>query len=271
MKLFKLGRLPRTHDRRIPRLEVSQGLTLPATVNYATGMPANLGMALNDQLGDCVEAAAAHSIQTWTFNSTIGKNMVTPSDTQVEEAYELWGGYVAGNPSTDNGTIIQVALKDWLNTPVDGNQIVAFVEIATANTQAIKETIFSCGFVFIGFNVPSYMPENPGSIWDYDPKGDNTIIGGHCVICTGYQTNGNLNLITWGSADYQMTPAFFDKFCDEAYALADKSWIEATGKTPGGLTIAELEELMQAMKDSSDGNRRQHRRKKRHRALAAGV
>lgn len=269
---MKFGRLPRGHDPRIPKISTPQGLTLPIAINYADGMPASLGQMLNDQLGDCVPAAGGHSEQVWSFNATAGKNMVTPSDARIEEAYESWGGYVPNDPSTDNGTIIQVALQDWLNAPLDGNQIAAFVEIDVGNMQAVKETIFECGLIFIGLNVPSYIQnlENPGSIWDVDPSADNSIVGGHCVICTGYQQNGNLNFITWGSADYQMTPAFWAAQVDEAYALGDQRFIEATGQTPGGLTLAQLEALMQSMKfNPPSGNHRAHRHHRRNKRRGA--
>lgn len=261
---MRFGRKPRTHDPRIPLLTKSQGITLPVAVNYANGMRADLGMMMNDILGCCVEACQGHSEQVWSFNSSIGTQMVTPSDAQIEAAYELEGGWVPGNPSTDQGTIIQIALQDWLNNPIAGNEIVGFVEIDVANMQAIKETIFECGLAVFGFNVPSYLNMNPGSIWDYRPDGDNTIIGGHCTANPGYLENGNLNVISWGSASYQMTPAFVAEFCDEIYAVASKQWIEAIGTTPGGLTIAQLEALMASMKvPTGASNRRRHRHHRR--------
>ena len=45
-----------------------------------------------------------------------------------------------------------------------------------------------------------------------------------------------------------MTWAFFAEYVDEAYAIADSTWINGGGKTPGGLTLAELEQQMQALK-----------------------
>ena len=263
----KLGRRPRGHDSRIPLITAERGIALPSAINYASGMPANLGMMLNDSLGDCVPAGAGHSIQVWSYNATLGAAMVTPSDPQVESFYELAGGYVPGNANTDNGTVIQVALQDWLKTPIDGNQIAGFVEISTANMQAVKETIYECGLVFIGLNVPNFVQslENPGSVWDVNPSADNTIEGGHCVICTGYQENGNLNFVTWGSADYQMTPAFWNAFVDEAYAIASPDFIKATGSTPVGLTLTQLEALMASMQQPSGppSQRRRHRHHRR--------
>jgi hypothetical protein len=40
---------------------------------------------------------------------------------------------------------------------------------------------------------------------------------------------------------------FFHKYVDETYAIADNLWIDSGGKTPGGLTIAELEAQMKAL------------------------
>jgi len=54
-------------------------------------------------------------------------------------------------------------------------------------------------------------------------------------------------VISWGQY-YTMPWAFFEKFVDEAYAIADPEWITKKGKTPGGLTLAQLEAAMKALK-----------------------
>ena len=54
-------------------------------------------------------------------------------------------------------------------------------------------------------------------------------------------------MISWGSY-YTKTWAFFAKYVDEAYAIADTTWINAGGKPPAGLTLAELQQQMQALK-----------------------
>jgi len=102
---------------------------------------------------------------------------------------------------------------------------------------------------YIGFNVPQYiMPpgEEPLKVWDVNPKADNTIVGGHAVVLAGYDANG-ARVISWGEY-YTMTWAFFEKFVDEAYAIADPEWINAKKTTPAGLTIQQLEQDMQALK-----------------------
>jgi hypothetical protein len=44
-----------------------------------------------------------------------------------------------------------------------------------------------------------------------------------------------------------MTWSFFAKYVDEVYAIADKTWVEKKGTTPGGLSVAELEVQMKAL------------------------
>jgi hypothetical protein len=43
--------------------------------------------------------------------------------------------------------------------------------------------------------------------------------GGHCVMMPGYNATGQV-CVTWGRKQ-QMSWAFFDKYCDEAYAIVD--------------------------------------------------
>jgi hypothetical protein len=269
----KLGRLPRGHDARIPKMVAvrKDSPPLPTSIDYSIGMPSDLGAMLNDSLGDCTCAAVGHAIQIWTFNADGSSKMVTPPDSDIEALYELAGGYVPGNPSTDNGCVEQTVLTDWLNDAVDGNVLTAYVEVDQTDMDEVKRTICECGLIYIGFNVPNYLMNVPaGGTWDVDPHGDNSSAGGHAVVICGYDVNGNMKVQSWGDW-YIMTPAFWAANVDECYALANKDWMETTGNSPAGLTIAELETLMQSMKFTPpSGDRRQHRRKKRQRALTSG-
>ena len=92
---FRLGRLARSYDRRVPMLHnLIAGATLEPvvpSVDYTAGMPADLGMMKNDTLGDCTCAAYYHAIQVWSFNSL--KNIDTEPDTDVLDLYEEACGY----------------------------------------------------------------------------------------------------------------------------------------------------------------------------------
>lgn len=250
-----LGRRPRTFLPSVPHysalkfMPLQQQVTLPAQVNYLAGLPVSLGAMLNDTLGDCTCAAIYHARQVWT--SVANPPMSTAPDAEVEKAYEEFCGYVSGDPSTDQGGVEQTVLADWVHegAPLaDGSvdHLVAFVEIDPSNHDDVMRAVYDCGIVYIGLNVPAFlMASQPPAVWNVDPNGDQTIVGGHCVVVAGYDADG-VDLISWGTK-YRMTWAFWDQFVDEAYALADESWIAATGKDVLGLTMEQLRQQMSAL------------------------
>jgi hypothetical protein len=262
MSKYKLGRLHRSYDPRVPHLSALRaGQTLPpppAAIDYTINMPQNLGMMLNDTLGDCTCAAVYHAIQVWTFNASKGENMVTEPDKDVEKLYILACGYnprVGGEgPGGNEQHVLTYLLKTGAPVGPTGKlkqKIAAFVEVDPRNINDVKQTIADCGVAYIGFNVPAFlMPANapPPAVWNVQST-DTNIIGGHAVVLAGYDANG-ARVISWGQY-YTMTWAFFSQYVDEVYAIADNDWIEAKGTTPGGLSLAELEQQMQALAGGS--------------------
>jgi len=255
----KLGRLHRTYDPRIPHMSaITAGTTLPPpppSADNTTKLPSNLGMMMNDTLGDCTCAAFYHALQVWSVNA--GKPIDTEPDRDVEQLYIQACGYNprAGGegPGGNEQKVLTYLLKKGAPTGPKGqtrNKIAAFVEVDPRNTDDVKRAIVNCGVAYIGFNVPQYIVPNnepPLSVWDVENT-NTTIVGGHAVVLAGYDANG-AKVISWGQY-YTMTWGFFAKYVDEVYAIADQAWIEATGKTPGGLTLAELEAQMQALQNA---------------------
>lgn len=237
---------------------------VPDPIDYSTGMPSNLGVMLNDTLGDCTAAACGHALQVFSFNAN--PPMITPVDSDIEKLYEATSGYVPGEPNTDNGAVEQVVLQYWLNNPLASNQLAAFVEIDVKNLDEVKRAIWECGVVYIGLNVPSFLQslETPGALWNANPRADNSIIGGHAVDVVGWDVRDNFTIVSWG-AMYTMTPSFWLGFVDEAYALANPAWIEKTGRSPAGLSLERLQKLMSSLMTSmpKPEENRHHRRKKR--------
>ena len=221
-------------------------------------MPANLGMMLNDTLGDCTCAAVYHAIQVWTFRASNGKSLDTEPDADVKMLYELACGYNPKTPGEGPGGneqhVLRYLLKKGAPLGKGGtttNKIAAFVEIDPRNIDDVKRAIIDCGVAYIGFPVPAnIVPPNaePPAVWTVDPSNPK-IVGGHAVVLAGYDAKG-ARVISWGHY-YTMTWDFFSTYVDEVYALADQDWIEATGKTPGGISLADLEQQMQALKEAS--------------------
>lgn len=255
----KLGRLPRAWNPRVPHMSSllagRAAVALPAQIDYTSRMPAQLGIMMNDTLGDCTCAAFYHAIQVWTFNAA--QNMDTEPDIDVEDLYIQACGYNPRKGGEGPGGNEQHVLAFLLNTgaPFGPNgqnrhRISAFVEVDPRNPPDVKQAIYECGVAYIGFNVPAnIMPPNvpPPSVWDVVPGAQT--IGGHAVVLAGYNDQG-ARVISWGEY-YTMTWSFFAAYVDEAYAIADSSWINpTTGKTFCGLTLPELEQLMQSLKET---------------------
>jgi hypothetical protein len=258
MRTFRLGRTARSFDPRVPHMSaLMAGKPLPpppASVDYTKGMPADLGMMLNDKLGDCTCAAVYHAIQVWSFNASNGKKMDTEPDGDVEKLYELACGYKPNTPGEGPGgneqNVLKYLLRHGAPCGADGktcNKIKAFVEVDPRSIDDVKRAIHNCGVAYIGFAVPaSIMPQGqePPKVWKVDPH-NTQMVGGHAVVLAGYTGEG-ARVISWGSY-YTMAWDFFAKYVDEVYAIADQAWADATGKTPGGLTMAQLEEQMQSL------------------------
>ncbi len=238
----KLGKKSPRIDSRTLRIERYFTPSLappPPRVDWSRGFNFDWHMMLNDTLGDCTEAKKGHAVQVWTL---CNGRMVTVPDSVVLAAYEADGGYVPGDPSTDNGEDMLTNLNDWRKNGFGGNALSAFAAINFASLASVAQSIYLFGLVDIGFNVPqSAMDQNAqGQILDVVPS-DGGIVGGHDVVVPMFDTpSQTLTCLTWGMRQ-QMTWAFFQKYVDEAYALLAPDWLARGGIDPSGFDMAALE------------------------------
>jgi hypothetical protein len=240
--IHRLGRKPRTFRPGVPHMSALRMarpalLPVPERIDYTP--PGPLGVMLNDKLGDCTAAGCYHARQVWTSN-VIGAAETEP-DTAVLSWYIENTGYDPVTGMNDTGAVEQDVLTKWLRTGLPlGNgerqRLLGFVEIDPRNFRDIRRAIWECGLVYIGFEVPSDIPEAPGAVWD---NCAGPIDGGHCVILTGFDPTG-FHVISWG-ARYIMTELFATRYIDEAYALISEDWITTTGQTLLGMTTEELD------------------------------
>ena len=207
----------------------------PAAVDWTKGI-SSWGMMLNDKLGDCTIAGAAHAVQVWTANTG---HEVTVPDRTVKRYYEKWDGYVSGDSNTDNGGVELDVLNDWQKHGFAGNRLMAFADPRPDNLVQIRQSIALFGGVYIGMALP--ITAQTQDVWDVVPKGGANAKpgswGGHCVFVPKYDKHG-FTCITWGQLK-TMTLAFWKKYCDEAHTLLGKGWLAANG-APNGFNQAQL-------------------------------
>jgi hypothetical protein len=250
-----LGRLPRKFNPRVPHLSALLAgrrralAPPPVSCDYTVALPADLGMMGNNSLGDCTCAALGHALQVWTANAN--PPIDTEPDSNIIELYSEACGYKAGDASTDRGgdeqSVLTFAMLSGIPVTSGRHRISAFVEVDPSNFADVKLAIYDGGLCYLGFNVPDWIMSE--QVWDVRP-GTANIIGGHAVIAAGYDADG-LNIISWGSKAYRMTWAFWSAYVDEAYLLADADWILATGKSPAGLSLTDLETQMSAIREAA--------------------
>jgi hypothetical protein len=239
-----LGKQRARHDPRTLQLaDYLDSTTLPPAPpsrDWGTKIPADgWGMMLNDTIGDCTCAAAAHLVQDWTSNDG---ELVTLSDDDVLAAYEAVSGYDPKTGANDNGAVEIDVLNYWRGTGVGGHKFDAYVALEPHNHEHVRDSINLFGGCYIGLSLPvSAQRQRTWTVPPGGPTGPGSpgSWGGHAVVLVGYNPR-RVTCITWGQ-EKQMTWGFLDAYCDEAYALLSvDDWLQGDRKAPNGLDLGTL-------------------------------
>lgn len=241
--IYRLGKKAPRFDKRTLRLSkyIKALPPPPVSVDFTAKVTRPWGMMLNDSLGDCVCAAAGHMIEQWTFEA--GKGII-PTDAEILRAYEVIGGYVPGDPSTDNGCDMLTALKTWRKSGIAGHKIGAFVALERGNVEEMHQAVALFGNAYIGVALPLDAQEE--ATWHIETETGNGTPGswgGHAVPVMAYDPTID-TVISWG-AKLNMTPGWYSFYSDEAYAVLSQDWIDGQGESPSGFDLAQLQADLQ--------------------------
>ena len=236
---MKLGRRPVRRDSRIPCLaRYTRAISLPPPPAVVVPPALDWPMDLNDQIGDCTIAAAAHAMQLWTAAviSTAESPLKIMPDAEVLAAYEQIGGYDPANPDTDRGCVEVDVLETWMNTGIAGDKLDAYCSLNITDPDELKDAVNWFGCAYLGINCPKSAIEDTRR-WDVVPG--SPIEGGHAIICVGYDPE-NFYMVSWGKL-IPASPAFVTQYLEEAYAPLSRDFVGEWGTTPAGLDLAQLE------------------------------
>lgn len=204
------------------------------------------GMLGNDQAGCCVWSGAGHEVMLW--NREAGKT-ATITTTSTLHNYSLVTGYDPDDPSTDQGTDMEVAAKyrrttGLLDAAGKRHKIGAYIALEPGNLTQLWYATYLFDGVGIGVEFPTQWMDafNAGKPWDKvsRPK----IEGGHYITAPA-KRSGNATIITWG-APVPLTPRGYQQFNDEslAYLTAEKL---VNGKSLEGFDLATLRKDLAAV------------------------
>jgi hypothetical protein len=220
--VFKLGKAAAKRDRRNFAFAalVKAAPKLPSSFDFDTKHPGiPTPMFANDTLGCCVIAGRAH--QTLRFEDIEQGSVMMVTDKEVTKEYFK----ETGGP--DSGLVVLDSLSEWRH---DGwkvgkhtFRIQAYAELNRGNHNQVRQAIFADVGVGIGVSLPLCAQDEiqTGQPWatTSGPGSAPGSWGGHYVYVCGYTPKGPV-CVTWGRKQ-QMTWAWFDKYCDEAYAIFD--------------------------------------------------
>lgn len=238
----KLGKAAPVEDRRTLRfaayLDRVAVLKAPA-VGGAKHVVKAFPMLGNDEYGDCVFAGAQHEVQQ--FRARAGRPVFKPTTKATLAAYSAATGFDPAHPETDRGAVVLDALNFRRSTGIEGHKIGAFASIEPGNHENVRLGVHLFGAVGIGLGLPLAAQEQDGT-WHLGARSTGAqwvarSWGGHYVPVIAYDGSG-LTCVTWGALKV-MTWQFFDRYCDEAWAILSPDWL-SHGKSHGGLDLQQL-------------------------------
>jgi hypothetical protein len=226
-----LGKLPVKHDDRnlkLARYTDEQALLaqVPPAAHNSKPVP-TWPMYLNHVLPDCTAAGVGHATQTFTSGAEL------PSDDDVRALFEATGPPGQERYSLD-------VLNHWRTAGfgADQTKIFAYVQIDPDDRPHVECAMWLFGGLYAGLQLPRTAQHHEhwtlGSGRDAEPGS----WGGHCVWVPDYSADG-LVCVTWGRL-VGMTWDFWERYCEECYAILSAEWATADKPAPNGFNLHHL-------------------------------
>lgn len=241
---FKLGKLAPKYDKRTLQFSAYKNpkfklQSVPKTFGHTKLIKA-WGVLGNDKFGDCAWASAAHETMLWGAEA---KKKISFTDDNVLSDYAACTGFNPVTGAGDEGTLMIDQLNYRRKTGIvdssgKRHQICAYVALEPGNFEHVMQAAWMFSSVSLGIKFPeSAMDQfNAGKAWSV--VAGSSIEGGHAIPLVG-RVGTRLQIVTWGKVQ-QMTKTFFERYCDEAYAILDDEML-TNGKSIEGFDLEALQ------------------------------
>ncbi len=236
--LRKLGKLPVRTDVRTLRMgryvDTAKLPEPPETLDLADRV-GDWPMYANDRIGDCTIAAAGHMIEAWTAESRgeaveVSEESVLRAFDRVKEVDPISG---------EEGAVVLDVLRDWRRHGVGRHRIGAYARVSVHDHELARASAWLFGGLYVGVELP--LTAQDQQVWDWTgtlagPAKPGSW-GGHAIDLVRYGPEG-VTVVTWGRLQ-QVTWAFWDRYCDEVYAILSNDFLRA-GRAPNGFDLEAL-------------------------------
>ncbi|MDD3853649.1 MAG: hypothetical protein PHD40_08360 [Syntrophomonadaceae bacterium] len=249
---MKLGKKPFVEDKRDLLFRTYKTIDLPqipATFGHQD-LISDWGMLGNDTVGDCTCAGADHETMLWT---TEGNDPAAFTSENTISDYSAITGYNPDDPDSDRGAVVRQVLlyrqkTGMIDVDSERHQIGAFAKLDHKDINEIKEAMYLFSAIGVGIQLPqsAMLQFNTGKPWKVVQG--SQIEGGHYVSCVGYDEE-YIYCVTWGQIQ-KMDYDFFQTYCDEAWVMLSKEFLNEQGNSPEGFNLAQLRADLLALADN---------------------
>jgi hypothetical protein len=137
--------------------------------------------------------------------------------------------------------VVLDVLNYWRKNGLADHKIGAYTSMSLTSHTEIMQAIWYFGGAYLGLNLPiSAQTQKIWSVPKTGTSGDGSpgSWGGHAVPIVAYNAIGPI-CISWGEK-IQMTWAFYDVYCEEAYACFSQDIVGPDNKSPEGFDSTQL-------------------------------
>jgi hypothetical protein len=194
---------------------------------------------------NCTIAGIGHMYGAW---STYGRGTESLfSDDVIQQTYSRVGGYVPGDPDTDDGCNMADVLADarrhgMTDTSGKVHKVAGFAAFGNAADENLLGQVLDVfGSVYVGINCQAsiqqeFADEQP---WTWTPG--EAVEGGHAIALQRRLGSGDapLEYVTWGALQ-PATEDFQAHAAEEAWAVVTQDWLSANGTSVEGLDLTQL-------------------------------